>query len=148
VIAINTAMRAEAQGIGFAIPIDTAKAIKDRLARGEKIAHPYLGIRMLTLTPAVAKQLNNDPNTPFQAPEIAGVLVVQVLPNSPAAKAGLRLGDAIVEVDGQAVTTADRLQDLVAKSRIGQPLQFKVQRDRQIERLSVRPSELKDVPQD
>jgi S1-C subfamily serine protease len=103
---------------------------------------------MLTLTPAVAKQLNNDPNTPFKAPEIAGVLVVQVVPDSPAAKAGLRLGDTIVEMDGQAVTTADRLQDLVAKSRIGQPLQFKVQRDRQIERLSVRPSELKDVPQD
>lgn len=148
VIAINTAMRAEAQGIGFAIPIDTAKAIKDRLARGEKISHPYLGIRMLTLTPEVATQLNRDPNTTFKAPEIAGVLVVQVVPDSPAAKAGLRLGDTIVEMDGQVVTTADRLQDLVAKSRIGQPLQFKVQRDRQIERLSVRPSELKDVPQD
>jgi S1-C subfamily serine protease len=148
VIAINTAMRAEAQGIGFAIPIDTAKAIKDRLARGEKIPHPYLGIRMLTLTPAVAKQLNNDPNTPFQAPEIAGVLVVQVLPNSPAAKAGLRLGDAIVEMEGQAIATADRLQDLVAKSRIGEPLQLKVQRDRQIDRLSIRPTELRETAQD
>jgi S1-C subfamily serine protease len=148
VIAINTAMRVEAQGIGFAIPIDTAKAIKDRLARGEKIPHPYLGIRMLTLTPAVAKQLNSEPNKPFTAPEISGVLVVQVLPDSPAAKAGLRLGDTIVEVEGQAVTTADRLQDLVAKSRIGQPLQLKVQRDRQIERLSIRPAELRETTQD
>jgi S1-C subfamily serine protease len=148
VIAINTAMRAEAQGIGFAIPIDTAKAIKDRLARGEKILHPYLGIRMLTLTPAVAKQLNNEPNKPFTAPEISGVLVVQVLPDSPAAKAGLRLGDTIVEMEGQAVTTADRLQDLVAKSRIGQPLQLKVQRDLSIERLSIRPTELQQTPQD
>ena len=141
-------MRVEAQGIGFAIPIDTAKAIKDRLARGEKIPHPYLGIRMLTLTPAVAKQLNSEPNKPFTAPEISGVLVVQVLPDSPAAKAGLRLGDTIVEMEGQAVTTADRLQDLVAKSRIGQPLQLKVQRDRQIERLSIRPAELRETTQD
>jgi S1-C subfamily serine protease len=148
VIAINTAMRAEAQGIGFAIPIDTAKAIKDRLARGEKIPHPYLGIRMLTLTPEVAKQLNSHSKRLFTAPEITGVLVVQVLPNSPAMQAGLRLGDTIIEVDGQAVINADRLQDLVAKSRIGQPLQFKVQRDRQIERLSVRPTELRDAPQD
>lgn len=45
-IGINTAIRANAEGIGFAIPIDKAKAIKDRLARGEKILHPYIGVQM------------------------------------------------------------------------------------------------------
>ncbi len=74
--------------------------------------------------------------------------MVQVVPNSPAAKAGLRRGDPIVEVEGQPVTTADRLQDLVAKSRIGQPLQLKVQRNGKIEQVSVRPTELRDAPQD
>ena len=53
VIAINTAIRAEAQGIGFAIPINTAKRIQGPLARGEKIPHPYLGIHMFTLSPEV-----------------------------------------------------------------------------------------------
>jgi S1-C subfamily serine protease len=148
VIGINTAIRAEAQGIGFAIPINTAKAIKEQLARGEKIPHPYIGIRMLTLTPEVAKQLNSDPNTPFTTPEIKGVLVVQVISNSPAAKAGLRQGDVITEIEGQVVTNADQLQDRVASSRIGQPLQFKVQREQQIERLSVHPAELQDAPRD
>ena len=54
VIGINTAIRADAMGIGFAIPIDKAKAIKDQLARGEKITHPYLGVQMTTLTPELA----------------------------------------------------------------------------------------------
>ena len=56
VIGINTAIRAGAEGIGFAIPIDKAKAIKDQLARGETIPHPYIGIQMLTLTPEVAQR--------------------------------------------------------------------------------------------
>jgi S1-C subfamily serine protease len=53
----------------------------------------------------------------------------------------------ILEVDGESVTTADRLQDVVTKSRIGQPLQLKVQQNGKIEQLSVRPTELRDAPQ-
>jgi len=145
VIGINTAIRAEAQGIGFAIPIDKAKAIKDALARGEKIPHPYIGIRMLTLTPELAKQSNRDPNTAFTVPEINGVLVVQVMPSSPAAAAGLRRGDVIVEINGKPVTTAEQLQVAVENSRVGQPLRFKVQRGEQILQLTVRPGELQDA---
>jgi S1-C subfamily serine protease len=51
VIGINTAIRADAMGIGFAIPINKAKEIKDRLARGESIAHPYIGVQIADLTP-------------------------------------------------------------------------------------------------
>ncbi|MBE9012493.1 trypsin-like peptidase domain-containing protein, partial [Pseudanabaenaceae cyanobacterium LEGE 13415] len=58
VIGINTAIRADAMGIGFAIPINKAKSIKDALARGEKIPHPYLGVQMTTLTPEIARQNN------------------------------------------------------------------------------------------
>jgi len=145
VIGINTAIRAEAQGIGFAIPIDKAKAIKDALARGEKIPHPYIGIRMLTLTPELAKQSNRDPNAPIIVPEINGVLVVQVMPSSPAAAAGLRRGDVIVEIDGKPVSTAEQLQGAVENSRIGQPLRFKVQRGKQTLQLTVRPGELQDA---
>ena len=74
VIGINTAIRADAEGIGFAIPIDQAKSIQDQLARGEKIPHPYIGIRMITLTPEIAQQFNEDPNSAMVVPEITGVL--------------------------------------------------------------------------
>jgi S1-C subfamily serine protease len=146
VIGINTAIRSDAQGIGFAIPIDTAKAIKDRLIRGEKIPHPYIGIRMVTLTPEVAEEFNkNNPNASSSIPKIKGVLVIQVMPNSPAASAQLQPGDAIVEIDNQPVTTADQFQDKVAKSRIGQSLQLKVYRGQQTLQLTVRPAEFQDA---
>jgi S1-C subfamily serine protease len=145
VIGINTAIRAEAQGIGFAIPIDKAKAIKDRLARGEKIPHPYIGIRMLTLTPELAKQSNRDPNAPFTVPEINGVLVAEVMSNSPAASTGLRRGDVILEIDGNPIASADQLQNAVENSQIGQPLRLKVQRGKQTLQLTVRPGELQDA---
>ena len=145
VIGINTAIRAQAEGIGFAIPIDTAKAIKDQLARGEKIPHPYIGIRMLNLTPEIAKEINRIPNAAITVPEIRGVLVVQVIPNSPAMVAGLRRGDVIVAIEGRSVTKADKLQDIVAKSSIGRELRLKVQRGEQIQQLSVYPEELQEA---
>jgi len=145
VIGINTAIRAGAQGIGFAIPVDKAKSLKDRLARGEKIDHPYLGVQMATLTPQIAKDNNRNPNSPLQIPEVTGVLVVSVLPNTPAASAGLRLGDVIVEVDGQAVTNAGELQTLVDNSRVGQQLQIKVKRGNQTQQLAVRTVELQNA---
>ncbi|UBF27011.1 trypsin-like peptidase domain-containing protein [Kovacikia minuta CCNUW1] len=145
VIGINTAIRADAQGIGFAIPIDKAKAIKDVLAKGEKVQHPYVGVRMLSLTPELARQSNSDPNSPMTVPEIKGVLVVQVIPNSPAAKAGIRRGDVVTEVEGQAVTTAEQLQSAVERSKINQPLKFTLQRGEQTQELTVKPGELQSA---
>ncbi|HEY9643622.1 MAG TPA: HhoA/HhoB/HtrA family serine endopeptidase [Coleofasciculaceae cyanobacterium] len=145
VIGISTAILADAQGIGFAIPIDAAKTIKDALARGEKIAHPYIGVRMLTLTPDLARQSNRDPQSLMTVPEINGVLIVQVMPNSPAAAAGLRPGDVITQIDQQPMTTAERLQQVVEQSRINQPLQFKIQRRDQVQQVTVKPSELQDA---
>lgn len=142
VIGINTAIRAGAMGIGFAIPINKAKEISSQLARGQKVTHPYLGIQMTTLTPQLAAENNSDPNSPLQVPEVNGVLVVRVLPNTPAAEAGLRRGDAIVEIDAQPVTTAEQLQNLVENSRLGTLLKMKVQRGNQTSLLAVRTREL------
>ena len=142
VIGINTAIRPDAMGIGFAIPIDKAKAISTQLARGETISHPYLGIRMATLTPEIAAENNSDPNSPFMVPEVNGVLVMQVLPNTPAAAAGMRRGDVVVQIDGQPVTTADQLQRIVENSGVEQVLQIKLQRGNQTNTLSVRTSAL------
>ena len=145
VIGINTAIRANAEGIGFAIPIDHAKTIKDRLVRGEKIPHPYIGVQMLTLTPEVAQQFNQDPNSVILVPEIKGILVVGVIPDSPAAKGGLRRGDVITVVEGNKIETAEQLQKIVEESQIGQPLSITVRRGEQTQKLSVRPQELEEA---
>lgn len=145
VIGINTAIRADAMGIGFAIPVNKAKAIKDQLARGEKVAHPYLGVQMTTLTPELARQNNTDPNSAFMVPEVNGVIVVRVLPNTPAAAAGLRRGDVITQVDGQPIAKAEELQTIVENSRLGQTLQVKVQRGEQTRQIPVRTAELEDA---
>ncbi|MBD2778845.1 HhoA/HhoB/HtrA family serine endopeptidase [Iningainema tapete] len=145
VIGINTAIRGDATGIGFAIPIDKAKTIASRLQRGERVVHPYLGVGMEDLTPDLARRLNANPNTPVQLPEINGILVARVVPNSPAAAAGIRPGDVIVQAEGQKITKGEQLLDIVENSRVGQPLQLKLQRGNQTQQLSVRTAELKDA---
>ncbi len=145
VIGINTAIRADAMGIGFAIPINKAKEIETRLARGEKIAHPYLGVQMTSLTPELARQNNTDPNSPFEVPEVNGVVVVRVLQNTPAERAGLRRGDVITEIDGLAVSTAEQLQQIVETSQVGQTLKVQVQRGVQSRQISIKTSALENA---
>ncbi|BAU66148.1 2-alkenal reductase [Stanieria sp. NIES-3757] len=128
VIGINTAIRADANGIGFAIPINKAKTLKDTLAAGQQVPHPYVGIQMVSLTPELARQNNQDPNSAFFVPETAGVLVVRVMPNTPAEKGGVRRGDVILSVDGEPVTTADRLQSIVENSGVNHSLQLEILR--------------------
>jgi S1-C subfamily serine protease len=144
VIGINTAIRADAMGIGFAIPIDKAKEIYPRLATGQTVSHPYLGISMITLTPESARNNNTDPNSPIQLPEVEGVLVMQILPNAPAASSGLRRGDVIVEFNGQKVTDARQLQELVEQTNVGDLVKLKIYRGNQSLSLSVRTGELEN----
>ncbi|MGB7248115.1 MAG: HhoA/HhoB/HtrA family serine endopeptidase [Phormidesmis sp.] len=142
VIGINTAIRADAMGIGFAIPINKAKEIQTSLARGERIAHPYLGVQIATLTPDMAKLNNEDPNSAITLPEIDGVLVVRVLPNTPAAEAGLRRGDVIVSVAGKPVRRADQLQTRVDQVQVGEALQVTLKRGDRTQMLSVKTADL------
>lgn len=147
VVGINTAIRADAEGIGFAIPINKAKEIQSFLAEGKQVPHPFIGVQMTNLTVEQAKQINEDPNSLLTVPETEGVLIVQVVPDSPAAKGGLRRGDVIVKIDGDAVTSADQLQDIVEASKIGQGLRFEVIRGEQTETVTVRPAELQEAGQ-
>ncbi|MGB7415242.1 MAG: HhoA/HhoB/HtrA family serine endopeptidase [Thermosynechococcaceae cyanobacterium] len=142
VIGINTAIRADAMGIGFAIPIDKAKSLKDRLVRGEKILHPYIGVQMTTLTPEAAQENNRNPNSPVLLPETKGVLVVQVFPNTPAASAGFRWGDVILSIDDHPVQNASQLQTLVENCEVGQQLQLVIQRGEQTQTLAIRTGEM------
>lgn len=144
VIGINTAIRADAMGIGFAIPIDKAKQITTELEQNGRVAHPFIGIGMNDLTPQDARRINNNPNSPIQVPEIRGVLVGKVVPNSPAAKAGIRIGDVIVSIDGQRITKGEQLLNIVENSGVGKTLQIKLQRGNRTQQLSLRTADLKD----
>jgi S1-C subfamily serine protease len=145
VIGINTAIRADAMGIGFAIPINKAKMLEGTLAVGKKIPHPYIGIQMVTLTPELAKQNNEDPNSSFFIPEVEGVLVVRVLQNTPAAKAGIRRGDVITKVNDKTVTDAGELQTIVENAGIDRTLKFTLQRGQQQLSLNVQTAQLENI---
>lgn len=128
VVGISTAVRANAEAIGFAIPIDIAKDVASELARGNTIAHAFVGIKMTTLTPAFARQNNMDPNSMGIVPETDGALVVRVVPKSPAADAGVRRNDVIVAIDGKKVRNAKDVQAIVDRTRVGQVVNVNVLR--------------------
>jgi len=144
VIGINTAIRANANGIGFAIPIDTAEKAMRELSQGKKIAHAYLGISMSSLTAESARQNNADPNSNVELPEMAGALVLAVAPDTPAAKAGFRKFDLIQELGGRPIKTAADAQAAVDAAKVGQPLQAKVIRQQKSMTLTVVTGDLSD----
>lgn len=147
VIGINTAIRANAAGIGFAIPIDTAEKAMRELSQGRKIAHAYLGISMSTLTPDSAKQNNADPNSNVELPEISGALVLAVAPETPAAKAGFKKFDLIQELDGKAVKSAADAQSIVDNCKVGQSLVAKIIRGPKTLSLNVVTGDLSERPE-
>lgn len=142
VIGMNTAIIGGAQGLGFAIPINTAQRIADQLIAKGRVDHPYLGIRMTTLTPDLKRQINEDPDSDLKVQDDRGVLVYGVIRNSPAAKAGIRPGDIVARIAGQPMATADDVQRAVENSALGGSLQVEVKRNGQTVNLAVRPEAL------
>jgi Do/DeqQ family serine protease len=115
VIGINTAIRSDAQNIGFAIPMDVAKDVADGLISHGSVARPYVGIYMQDLEPKLVKSLGLPDGT-------KGVVVARVGPDSPAAQAGVVQGDVIQRVDGKPVETAKEIQKLVRSHKPGESL--------------------------
>ncbi|MFP4007640.1 MAG: HhoA/HhoB/HtrA family serine endopeptidase [Spirulinaceae cyanobacterium] len=144
VIGINTAIRANATGIGFAIPINKAKELKDTLAAGREVPHPFVGIQMVDLSPEMAKRNNENPNSTILLPEVNGVLVMQVLPNTPAERGGIRRGDVITEIDGKPIATGEEVQGFVESSGVGKNLQFKVLRGDRTTTVTIRTEQMRD----
>ncbi|NJO10342.1 MAG: PDZ domain-containing protein, partial [Leptolyngbyaceae cyanobacterium SL_1_1] len=131
VIGINTAIIQGAQGIGFAVPINTSQTIADQLIADGKIDHPYLGIAMVTLTPETKAEINNNPNAGLSVSEDTGVLIANVRPNSPAARAGLRAGDVIQAINRETVTDSEAVQKQVAAVAVGDNLRLDIRRSGQ-----------------
>ncbi|WP_207211158.1 HhoA/HhoB/HtrA family serine endopeptidase [Leptolyngbya sp. Cla-17] len=138
VIGVNTAIIGGAQGLGFAIPINTAQKIADQLIAKGRVDHAYLGIRMVTLTPALRQQINSDPEANLRITDDRGVVVVGILRNSPAAQGGLKLGDIIQKINGDAIATSDQVQQAIDKNAVGGTLQVGVKRSGQLLNLAVR----------
>eukprot|EP00850_Spirogloea_muscicola_P008197 SM000043S15825 [mRNA] locus=s43:303320:307430:- [translate_table: standard] len=135
VIGITTAIRADAEGIAFAIPINYAWRVAEMLRQGQPVRHPYLGIQTATLTPDLARQCNAEGSgAPAEAaaaiPEVQGVLVVKVQPNAPAWALGVQPGDVITSAGGRRVASTDELQHLVESCSVGQALRLDMRRGR------------------
>ena len=114
VVGINTLVRSgPGAGLGFAIPINRAREIAEELVTYGKVSHPLVGISLYPLTPDVARDLNGKPSDLPPVPELNGVLIVNVLPRSPAEQSGLELGDVVVAANGNPTTTPQHLLEAV-----------------------------------
>jgi S1-C subfamily serine protease len=139
VIGMNTAIRADAQGLGFAIPIETAQRIANQLFAKGQAEHPYLGIHMVTLNDRGKEDLDLSNNLSLKITETEGVLVVRVIPRSPAAEAGFQVGDVIKTIAGRQVSNANQVQNRVEASEIGQSLAVEIKRNGSSKILLVKP---------
>jgi len=124
VIGINTFLVSSSDsfsGMGFAIPTQIVRPTVEALIRDGKVHHGYMGIGISDVTPENAKFFHIDNNE--------GAIITQVEPDSPAAKAGLKVGDVITELDGQKVSDASQLQIEVGQKDPGSSIKLEVLRD-------------------
>lgn len=129
VIGINVAIFANAQGIGFAIPVDRARKIIDDLLRFGEVQSAWLGVAVGTLTPEEALRLD--------AGASRGAMLMRIFEGSPAARAGLRVGDVITAIDGRPVESREAYNTVMATARTGRPMQLTIVRDRREQRIAV-----------
>jgi S1-C subfamily serine protease len=123
VVGINTAIAnpLEAQNVGFAISIDSARSVIEDLRQGNEVRTAFLGVETEEVTPAVANQLDLDTDS--------GVVIMNVTSDSAAQAAGLEEEDVIIAVSGTAVTTPDELATQIRKSDPGDVVDIRIERD-------------------
>ena len=123
-VGINTAIRSPvgaSVGIGFAVPADLVRSVADQLIEHGKVVRGYLGIRPQEVTAAIRKAM--------RLGDSSGVLVSEVLSGTPADKAGLKVGDVIVEVNGVKVSGVERFRRDIAELRPGTKVKLAVVRN-------------------
>jgi serine protease Do len=121
VIGINAMIIQPGQGIGFAIPINLAKTIMLQLIDRGKVVRPWVGIGLQDLTPELMKS--------FNVAEKEGAVVSQVFEGSPAEKAGFKVGDIVVTLDGIKIKGSQDVAREVLKKQVGQRVQFVILRE-------------------
>jgi len=139
VVGINTAIFSRSGGnigIGFAIPINTAKDMLPELEAKGKVTRGWLGVLIQKVTPDIAESLG--------LKEARGALVADVMKDGPAVEAGVKVGDVIVEFDGHTVKESTELPMLVARTPVGKTVKLKIIRDKETQTLSVKVGELKE----
>jgi S1-C subfamily serine protease len=141
IIGINTAIRANAQGLGFAIPIRTAKRITNQLVANGKAEHPYLGVQMVPLTDELKAGIAKEPSLRSKVTAERGALVMEVIPSSPAEVGGIRPGDVIIKVADRSINTPNDVQQQVEASTIGQILKLDVSREGEVRSLEIKPGQ-------
>jgi serine protease Do len=144
-IGINTAIFSTSggyQGIGFAIPSNMAKAVMENLIKRGKVIRGWLGVTIQPVTPELAKQ--------FNLKEEKGVLIGDVVEDSPAEKAGLQRGDVIVEYDGKEADEPAGLRNMVANTLPNKEVTIKILRDGKPKTVKVTiaelPAEMQSLP--
>jgi len=121
VVGVNTAISSVGQGIGFAVPISTAKQIMDQLKTKGKVSRGYLGITLGQVPPDLQEAWN--------LPSDKGALVQEVLPGLPAAVAGMQKGDIIVAVDGKRIDGNDEVVRMISAKDPGATVKITVLRN-------------------
>jgi serine protease Do len=135
-VGVNTAILSRSggsQGIGFAIPANLARNVMEQLASTGKVVRGYLGVSIQNLTPVLAEQFKLQANK--------GALVAEVVPDGPAAKAGLQDGDLITEFNGKTVVDARNLKLTVASIAPGQKVPAQILRDGKMIAVDIRIAE-------
>ncbi|MBI3544834.1 MAG: trypsin-like peptidase domain-containing protein, partial [Deltaproteobacteria bacterium] len=130
VIGINTAINAQGQNLGFAIPIDEAKAHLDELKNFGYVVRPWLGVLGETITPALQHYYN--------LPTDHGVVVVKFAAKAPAKTAGLTNGDIVVKVNDQDIKERADVQRLLAKAKPGDKVSVKALRGARVLNVEVK----------
>jgi serine protease Do len=120
VVGVNTAIAGDAQNIGFAIAITPARAIVEQLISSGRVIHPFLGVQMVELSPGIASQRNIDLEE--------GVLLVEVVPGSPAAAAGLEVNDVVTEIEGEEAETPTDVSRVINSKKPGDRVELTVNR--------------------
>ena len=142
VIGMNTAIRkAPGAGLSFAVPINLAKRIAQQIVSTGQASHPFIGVQLRSLTPQLAREINAT-STRCTVPVVNGVLVVDVVPDTPAESAGIRQCDLIRAVNGTSVENPSEVQLAVDRGRVGQPMQITIERNGLEQALEVLPKEL------
>jgi serine protease Do len=122
VVGINTAIIAQAQGLGFAVPVNVAKNVMDDLISGKKLTYPWIGVQLQDLTSELAEY--------FELREKYGAVVAYVYPDSPAEKAGLEGGDIIIRFGNTEIKNITMLQEEVRKRKAGDKVVIQVWRNK------------------